>query len=609
MKKIVCNSCGTKNNGKSTFCSKCGADLSTQRNEFFNIEETAENNSTAVSKSSKIKIPIIIICAVLVLAGIIFAILKFLPANGSGTKSYEVNMFNDGLVPFRSGEKYGYLDINGDIAINPQFDSVSDFSEGLACIGVKNGDDMKYGYIDTSGNYIVDAQYDDALDFVDSIALVRSGDYVGVIDKEGNYVMNPQYDSFDIKYIGNGMFLIADGNGDYANLTDMSGNKISETRFDSDYLYYVNSNTSVRELKMSDSDLIPLETVSGKYCYIDSKGKTVIDAQFDSANYFHEGLARIGIKQGSGDDTKTKYGYIDRSGNIVINPQFDSAYDFSEGMACVGMHNSKSDYANLYGYIDKNGKYVINTQYDSAGSFQNGCAIVRKDEDDDDSGTTRKFGLIDKDGNIIMEIKNDMVNNNYNSGYVLFEFDEKYGYANYDGEVIISNEYDIASPFYSDGYAVVSTVNKTFTVIDKNGEQLWGKEFDGVGTLSLGNTLTDGLDYKFCKADGCYNSTYSGSDEGYCLDHYNEFEKKPKTSSKSEIVGNWSSLIVSCELNCYDDNLAFLTLNGSIYMGSWSYRSDGTYDLDMEGVKMTAYVHSSYLNLYLGTTSVTLYKD
>ncbi len=192
--------------------------------------------------------------------------------------------------------------------------------------------------------------------------------------------MNPQYDSMDIGYIGNGMFLIADGNGDYANLTDMNGNKISETRFRNLSYYYSSSSSDVCELKMSDSDLIPLQTVSGKYCYIDSKGKTVIEAQFDSADYFHEGMARIGVKQGSGDDAKTKYGYIDKSGNIVINTQFDSAGDFSEGMACVGMHNSKSDpdYDNLYGYIDKNGKYVINTQYDAAGSFKNGSAIVKK---------------------------------------------------------------------------------------------------------------------------------------------------------------------------------------------------------------------------------------
>ncbi len=205
-----------------------------------------------------------------------------------------------------------------------------------------------------------------------------------------------------------------------------------------------------------------------------------------------------------------------------------------------------------------------------------------------------------------MEIKNDQLNSYYNSGYVLFEYDEKYGYANYDGKVIIDNKYDIASPFYSDGYAVVSTENKTFTIIDKNGEQLLDKEFDGVG-----NTLSDGLDHKFCKADGCYNSTYYGSEEGYCLDHYNEFEKKSEISSNSEIVGDWSSITGAIELNCYDSGLAFLTISGDMEIGSWSYDSSGTYDLEFSGIDYTAYMHNTHLNLYIGDTltSITLYKN
>ncbi len=509
MKKIVCNSCGTKNNRNNAFCSKCGADLSAQENENFQIGEAVENNGVIVREKSKSKILPIIICIVLIIAAI-FAALKLINANGTKEKGYAVNMFNDGLVPYRSGEKYGYLDMNGDSVINPQFDSVSDFSEGLACVGIKSGDDIKYGYIDTSGNYIIDTQYDSAYDFIDGIAFVATGDYWGVIDREGKYIINPQYTDSQIEYVGNGMFLILDSSGDYANLTDLNGNKISETRFSKVYfslpilsLYYY--------FKKSDSDLIPLRTISDKRCYIDSEGKTVIDAQFDDASNFFDGLACIGMRQGSGDNSKTKYGYIDESGNIVINPQFDSAGHFSEGMAYFGMGNSESGYT--YGYIDKNGKYVINPQYDYAYSFKNGRAIVEKHDSDEVS----KYGMIDKDGNIIMEIKYDELSNDYDSGYVLFKSDGKYGYADYDGTVKISSRYPWASPFTSDGYAVVATENKQFAIIVKKGNQLWDKLFDGVG-----NTDFDSLIYEFCKIDGCYN--WGWAPEGYCIDHYYEFE-------------------------------------------------------------------------------------
>jgi len=46
-----------------------------------------------------------------------------------------------------------------------------------------------------------------------------------------------------------------------------------------------------------------------------------------------------------------KWGYIDTTGKIVINPQFDEAWWFSEGLARIKI-------GDRWGYIDKTGKYV-----------------------------------------------------------------------------------------------------------------------------------------------------------------------------------------------------------------------------------------------------------
>jgi hypothetical protein len=50
----------------------------------------------------------------------------------------------------------------------------------------------------------------------------------------------------------------------------------------------------------------------------------VIPAQFDSAEDFSEGLARVLVDG--------KYGFINRTGTVVVPPQFKNAGDFSSGV-------------------------------------------------------------------------------------------------------------------------------------------------------------------------------------------------------------------------------------------------------------------------------------
>ncbi|HEE9620303.1 TPA: WG repeat-containing protein, partial [Campylobacter coli] len=53
--------------------------------------------------------------------------------------------------------KYGFMDKNGKIVIEPKFDSISSFREGLAKVGL-NG---KYGLIDKSGKIVIEPKFDD----------------------------------------------------------------------------------------------------------------------------------------------------------------------------------------------------------------------------------------------------------------------------------------------------------------------------------------------------------------------------------------------------------------------------------------------------------------
>ncbi len=61
--------------------------------------------------------------------------------------------------------------------------------------------------------------------------------------------------------------------------------------------------------------------------YIPGMEFIVIAPQFEQADSFSEGLARVKVKE--------KWGYIDKQGKLAVQPQLDEANSFSEGLALV----------------------------------------------------------------------------------------------------------------------------------------------------------------------------------------------------------------------------------------------------------------------------------
>ncbi len=297
--------------------------------------------------------------------------LGYLNENGKITIYCEgLGDFSDGLARVKKNGKYGYIDTEGNIAIECEYEDACDFSEGLACVK-KDG---RYGYIDTNGNTIIDFKYYDPYDghprqpevgkFVDGVASVNNGNY-GYVDTKGNVVIDfklPMARAFhDGRAFVNGAYFI-----------DKSGNNVFH--FD---------NYKIKSLNFYDGLLLVKK--DEKYGYVNTNGEVVIDFQFDDAYSFSNGLASI-KKDG-------KYGFIDTKGNIVINPEFDDAKYFSDELACV----KKGD---KYGYIDKNGNVVIDFNYDNAYDFSEGKAWVRIND---------RYQIINKKREVIadeIEVKN-----------------------------------------------------------------------------------------------------------------------------------------------------------------------------------------------------------
>lgn len=303
-------------------------------------------------------------------------------------KKYDsVGDFSEGLAYVRQNDMYGFVDKEGQVVIPIAFGYAHSFSEGLAPVHL-NGEN---GYIDKTGQVIIPVQYDVAWSFREGLAGVRQNGKWGFIDKTGNIVIPIKYDNI-------GSF--------------------------SEGLAKVQQN--------------------GKWGFIDKTGQVVIPFKYDDAIEFSEGLATV-KKNG-------KYGYINKTGQVVVPIKYDDAFRFSEGMAYV-QQNGK------YGYIDKTGQVVVPFKYDNANDFCKGLAAVEQ---------YGKWGYIDKKGKVVTSFIFDEAYSHREDGLAKVGKNGKYGFIDQNGQNAIPVIYEGAYVF-SNGLAGVQ-LNGKWGWIDKSGK-------------------------------------------------------------------------------------------------------------------------------------------
>jgi hypothetical protein len=297
---------------------------------------------------------------------------------------------NSGLYPININGKYGFMDRSGKTVITPQFDGVFGFSEGLAYVRVGT----KYGYINTKGVLVITPQFDDAMPFRYGRAAVKlccgfwfpqkPGDRYGFIDKDGKYICSP-----DFSWVG-----------------QFSG------------------------------DLAPVRTAGGVIAFVNRSGKVVMSGKFDNLRPtgFTAGLAPAA--------SNGKWGFIDTTGKWVIDPQFENALDFADGPAPVMV-------GGRWGYIDQKGTFVVNPQYDSGGEFFEGLAVFRQGD---------KLGLIDTKGRVVVDAK-FLLFGQFSEGLAPVQTEDGWGFIDRTGKMVVSPQFDSANSFQN-GLARVTALGK-----------------------------------------------------------------------------------------------------------------------------------------------------
>ncbi|MDN4603964.1 MULTISPECIES: WG repeat-containing protein [Paenibacillus] len=300
---------------------------------------------------------------------------------------YEFDIYRLGSYRFSEGlsrvydKKWKFINTKGEVVIETNYQSVKDFSEGLAAVKKNN----LWGFIDHNGKEVIKPQYQDiggilgylgdgSGGFNEGLIAVKKNGKWGYIDKSGKTVIKFQY-------------YIADNFNEGIARVYLDENTSSSNRYINKTGKIVLTNvTSVKFTEVTDfhDGLAIIVDPSGYWGVINKKGKKIVKPthrkEYETISPFSEGMAVVQTAYNYG----SLYGSIDKTGKLVIKPKYSDMKDFHEGLAVVG---KKINGTILYGFIDKTGKEVIKPQYANAGSFNSGLALVQ-------DSSTLKYGFI-----------------------------------------------------------------------------------------------------------------------------------------------------------------------------------------------------------------------
>lgn len=227
------------------------------------------------------------------------------------------------LLPFCAPDhRWGFVDTDGDVAIEPRFDDARFFAEGLAPVRARG----RWGFIDASGTPVIDNQFASARPFAGGAAVV----------------------SLDTGH-----------RTEYFHI-DREGRRLSRT-------------TSIHAASFSDG-LGRVMDEEGHWLYLDPRGEIALPPRPGWFGDFSDGRACFST------DGRW-FGYMDRNGAPVIDPRYERASEFREGLAVVSGMSRAITVIDAFG----NELFTTDEPIGDFGVFTGGLLRVQRDADEDRS--------------------------------------------------------------------------------------------------------------------------------------------------------------------------------------------------------------------------------
>jgi len=384
----------------------------------------------------------------------------------SGKVSDESILFkaNDHYYPieYSQNEREGYINNQGKWVLPPIYTRARKFVNGAAVVWIKDNKSE----VDLSQHIVGADPSNFSSDFNEFLVDIYTPEIAGVINMDGKLLIPHVYE--DIRPFNDGVAGVRkQGEHGYNSIINLNNEMISKSSYTSFGLF--------------SEGVVPVECYNDdyritKYGYVNKNGEIEIMPEFDFAREFHEGLATV--YTGSIIKEEGKWGIIDRSGKYVVPPIFDYIESFSEGLARVQIGNGLEGRS---GYIDTKGNFVLPPIFVEGTSFSEGYAITRLPDSED-------YLYIDKKGEPLRDKKDEVIivrhNNNgcfkastdykhtlclskylFKEGRAVYGRNGRYGIIDKQGNIIVSAKFNQIDKF-SDGLAF----SKKRASDDSNGE-------------------------------------------------------------------------------------------------------------------------------------------
>ena len=303
----------------------------------------------------------------------------------------ETHGFSEGLAGVRGTGGYGFLDLQGEYVVEPQYDKAGDFHDGLAPVGDFNRSEvgMRWGYVDRHGKRVVDLQYAEAREFSEGLAAVKTpdGDWQ-FIDTDGQPVLkvDPRWHGVDadnpnlhhpLGDFHDGWLRIVDERGG-SNFVDRDGHKLRDAPYPaagpfSDGLAVVSTQATPVSEPKGDNELSRLyDSLPGptpktyQWAVIDTEGdiRFALPDDMERVGPFIAGRAKF-YRDG-------RWGIIDDSGEVVVPARYEhKPRGYGDRVTMFAVDGERSD--NSDGYIevlDRDGERIARIPFlDDEGRF------------------------------------------------------------------------------------------------------------------------------------------------------------------------------------------------------------------------------------------------
>lgn len=318
------------------------------------------------------------------------------------------------LIPAQIGDKWGYLNLEGQVVIQPIFGLANYFVEERALIADSTG----FGYIDKTGNWAVKPKYLKGTFFSEGLSFVSDSNGIKCINENGEEEFTIPNAEFAWVFSDGLAKISIDG---LPKFVDKNGQMIIQPDFTND-----DSAFSAKNVSNFVNGFAEI-TLNGKKGFINKEGKIQIKPIYESVGVFSNGLCPASIIK----DKKQLWGYIDEKGADKIPFQYESAREFNQnGLAFV-----KSD--NLWGVIDNKGNRIIKDQFNEITNFENNLAAVSNDKN--------LWGIINIKGEYVLQPQFDNLSNIFRD-YIYFEKYRYNGFLTINGHVLFLSNYLMFNP-------------------------------------------------------------------------------------------------------------------------------------------------------------------